>query len=62
MAIYLHNKNIKFISLGAWLTNNNAANNLRVYLAKKHHSNIFYTYESKKYFIKEGVNEEKLFF
>lgn len=60
-AIWLHNKNIKYIGWGAWLTNSDIANNIRIYLADKYDSNIFYTDEAKQDFIKNGVNKKKLF-
>ena len=61
IAIWLHNKNIQYIGWGAWLTDSNIANKIRVYMADKHDANIFYTYESQQDFINNGVERNKLF-
>jgi len=61
IGIWLHNKNTKYIGWGAWLTDKMIANKIRVYLANKYDSNIFYTTKSQQVFVKNGINEDKLF-
>jgi glycosyltransferase involved in cell wall biosynthesis len=60
-AMYLHNKNTKFIWWGAWITNSKIANFIRLYLINQRYNSILYTHEAKDDFIKLGVNEDKLF-
>jgi len=61
LAMYMHNKNIKFIWWGAWFTNNFIANKIRLYLASKKYACIFYTADTRDSFIKKGISKHQLF-
>ena len=58
--LFNHKKH-KLILWGNWFTNSKIANQLRIMLAKKAFSNIFYHQHTKNQFIKSGVNTKKCF-
>lgn len=60
-SIYLYNKKAKLILWGAWLTDSNIANRVRLYLTKKADASIFYTQKSRNDFVKLGVPKKKTF-
>jgi len=61
LSIYAHNKNVKFIWWGAWITDSPVANFTREYLTKKADANIFYTHEARRDFIERGVDPSNLY-
>lgn len=61
LAMYLKNKNTKFIWWGSWLTKNNLANKIRLLIMKKGFNNILYSQKAKEEFIKNGIEEDILY-
>lgn len=61
ISFYKYNKTSKFIWWGAWITDSNIANFLRLYLTKKADANIFYTNEARNDFIIRGINKSNLY-
>ncbi len=61
LAMYLHNKNSKFIWWGTWFSKNYIGNKIKLYLTNQNYSSIFYTKEAKESFVKSGVAPQKLF-
>tara|TARA_B100000787_G_C16148303_1_gene275339 strand:+ start:120 stop:1139 length:1020 start_codon:yes stop_codon:yes gene_type:complete len=59
--IFKYRKKVKVILWGAWLTNNNIINKIRLYLSKKVYANVFYTHKSRLDFINLGLDEIKTF-
>ncbi len=60
-AIIHNNSKAKIILWGAWLTDSNIANYLRVLLMKKSFANIFYTEKSRNDFVNLGIPKSKTY-
>jgi glycosyltransferase involved in cell wall biosynthesis len=60
-SILKYRKKVKIILWGAWLTNSNLINKIRLYLSKKVYANVFYTHKSRLDFINLGLDETKTY-
>lgn len=61
IAILKYRKKVKIILWGAWLTNNNIINMVRLFLSKKVYANVFYTQKSRLDFINLGLDKRNTF-
>lgn len=61
LSLYLVNKKTRIVLWGAWLTDSNLANKVRVYFSKKAPANLYYTNVSRNDFVRLGVPKQNTF-